>query len=80
MVLHKKAYARLKTDYRPITCLPSNAKIFERILENHVKQFESSFSPQTFVAFTKIIALYTPFSEFLSPPKGHWMVEKLLAL
>ena len=53
MVLHKKDDASLKANYRPIACLPSISNIFERILENQIKQFASSFLSPNLCGFRK---------------------------
>ena len=51
--IHKKDYVSLKTNYRPITCLPSISKTFERILESQIKEFSSSFLHPYICGFRK---------------------------
>ena len=53
MALDKKDDASLKTNQRPTTCLHSISKIFERILENQIKQFASSFLSPNLCGFRK---------------------------
>ena len=69
--LHRKDDASLKTIYKPITCLPSISKLFERILESQIKNSQMAFSLHTFVVFAIFIALNTPFSDLLNAQKEY---------